>query len=81
MWAIYAMQFGTVNKTIVRHVPEAKFAVACSGDDLKIANDFSAAYLGYKNVENTPKQVVRKTDTSRTSGCFRLVSLAKDCTR
>jgi hypothetical protein len=30
----------------LNHIPDAKDAVACSGDDLSIASDFSAALRG-----------------------------------
>ena len=60
------------------HEPEARFVVACSGETRKIAKDFSAAWkqLHYELLAGILD--TDRTNTSRISGCFLLVSLARD---
>lgn len=46
LWSIYDTNDSTLGKELggsLRRIPDARFAVACSGDALRIANDFSAA--------------------------------------
>lgn len=54
-------------------IPVARL-VACSGDERKIASDLSAAYIFLEQGNFG----INEGLTSRTSGCFRRVSLASD---
>ena len=60
------------------HEPEARFVVACSGEARKIAKDFSAAWKRLHHELFATAFGYGETNTSRISGCFLLVSLAKD---
>ena len=47
LWSICDEDDDTLGKVLggsLRRIPDARFAVACSGDALRIASDFSAAW-------------------------------------
>jgi hypothetical protein len=61
---------------LVQNIPEVKLAVTSSGEDLSRAIDFSAAYA--RGIIVGVYEGRAMPHTSRTSGCFLLVSLARD---
>lgn len=71
-----AMQRVLGTNTEDGNVPETRLAVTCSGEDRSRERDFSAAYTTATYQRRT--QSAHTLRTSRTSGYFLLVSVAKD---